>query len=202
MSDKIKKLGIDPIDESNINDGTVFSVAEITERYSKHLDLKQMMFAEHFAVVRDEVESVRVAGYTDEDTTYADAKMLGQRLLQDKYIDGYISDLRSFSLADGLFATYNEAIGYLVSVMNGTVRDVNGTLEFPKVSERTKASMELVKILPESPQLVKLKADTEKVEVDTELQREKVRMLKSGGMSEQENQVLDVLKSIGGIGGE
>lgn len=202
MSDKIKKLGIDPIDESSINDGTVFSVAEITERYSKHLDLKQMMFAEHFAVVRDEVESVRVAGYTDEDTTYADAKMLGQRLLQDKYIDGYISDLRSFSLADGLFATYNEAIGYLVSVMNGTVRDVNGTLEFPKVSERTKASMELVKILPESPQLVKLKADTEKVEVDTELQREKVRMLKSGGMSEQENQVLDVLKSIGGIGGE
>lgn len=202
MSDKIKKLGVDPIDESNINDGTVFSVAEITERYSKHLDLKQMMFAEHFAVVRDEVESVRVAGYTDEDTTYADAKMLGQRLLQDKYIEGYISDLRSFSLADGLFATYNEAIGYLVSVMNGTVRDVNGTLEFPKVSERTKASMELVKILPESPQLVKLKADTEKVEVDTELQREKVRMLKSGGMSEQENQVLDVLKSIGGIGGE
>lgn len=202
MSDKIKKLGIDPIDESNINDGTVFSVAEITERYSKHLDLKQMMFAEHFAVVRDEVESVRVAGYTNEDTTYADAKMLGQRLLQDKYIEGYISDLRSFSLADGLFATYNEAIGYLVSVMNGTVRDVNGTLEFPKVSERTKASMELVKILPESPQLVKLKADTEKVEVDIELQREKVRMLKSGGMSEQENQVLDVLKSIGGIGGE
>ena len=202
MSDKIKKLGIDPIDESSINDGTVFSVAEITERYSKHLDLKQMMFAEHFAVVRDEVESVRVAGYTNEDTTYADAKMLGQRLLQDKYIEGYISDLRSFSLADGLFATYNEAIGYLVSVMNGTVRDVNGTLEFPKVSERTKASMELVKILPESPQLVKLKADTEKVEVDTELQREKVRMLKSGGMSEQENQVLDVLKSIGGIGGE
>ena len=46
----------------------------------------------------------------------------------------------------------------------------------------------------------KLKADTEKVEISTKLDEEKLRMLKSGGMSEQESQVISVLKSINEIG--
>ncbi len=200
MNGVFQPLDSDPIEKSKIDGEKVHSVMDISKKYEEHLTLQQLQFAEHFAVVRDEIEAVRVSGLYEDDMTVADAKLLGQRLLKDKYINEYIEELRSFATADGLFATYNETIGFLVSVMNGNVRDVNGDLEIPKVSERVKASFKLLEILPESPQLKKLQADTDKVEVSTKLDEEKLRMLKSGGMSEQENQVLNVLKSINQLG--
>lgn len=200
MSSEFVPLDSEPIELSKIDGQNVHSVLDISKKYEGKLTLQQMQFAEHYAVVRDEVESVRIAGLAEDYMGIADLKMMGQKMLSDKYIYEYIEDLRAFATADGLFATYNETIGFLVSVMNGTVRDVNGDLEFPKVSERVKASTKLLDILPESPQLNKLKADTEKVEISTKLDEEKLRMLKSGGMSEQESQVISVLKSINEIG--
>lgn len=178
----------------NLEKPRFVSVGDITKYYEKYLTPEKLIFAEHYAVVRDEVEALRHAGMTNKDTTYDKAKITGMALLNDKYIKGYINDLREFSLADGLNATYNEIIGYFTSVVNGTVRDVEGNLEFPKVSDRTKAGVELLKILPESPQLKKLEADIEKQQVDTELTRAKSKILQSGGITEGENKVLEALR--------
>ena len=199
MQGEFKPLDSEPIETSNIDGKSVHSVLNISEKYEDKLSLQQMQFAEHYAVVRDEIESVRVSGLWTDKMTVTDAKMMGQRLLHDKYISEYINDLRAFATADGLFATYNETIGFLASVMNGNVRDVNGNLEIPKVSERVKSATKVLEILPQSPQLDKLKADTARVEVATELEREKIRMLTSGGMSEQENEVLNAIRSIEGV---
>lgn len=178
----------------NLEKPNFISVGDITKYYEKHLTNEKLIFAEHYAVIRDDVEALRHAGMTNEETTYEQAKLTAMALLNDKYVKGYINDLREFSLADGLNATYNEIIGYLTSVVNGTVRDVEGNLEFPKVSERTKAGTELLKILPESPQLKKLEADIEKQQVDTELTRAKSKILQSGGITEGENKVLEALR--------
>lgn len=175
-------------------------VSDVGLEFKEHMSLEQIMFAEHFAVTSDKIGSIKASGLTSSGMTKSQAEISANILMNDKYVKGYIDALRRFALNDGLEHKYQGAVAFLESVMNGTVRDANQNLEIPKVTARVAAAKELVRLLPESMDFQKLEADTELQKANVELQKEKLKVIQTGGMGASENVMLNALKELNDMG--
>ena len=188
------------IKKSDIDGERIMSVSDVGKDLKKHLTMEQQAFAEFYAVTNDKIKAYLRCGIDVSEMSKEQVSLASNIMISDKYVNAYIQKLREFALADGLKTTYANAVNVLSEIANGTIRDANGDLDFPKVSARLNASKELIRIFPDSLDRKKLEVDTELQESNVALQKEKLKVIQSGGMSAGENVMLEALKELEKLG--
>lgn len=193
-------MGSKEVSKNEIDNERILDVSQVGLEFKKELTMEQQAFAEFYAVTNNKVKAYLNCGIDVDNMSKEQVMLASNIMLSDKYVNGYIQELRRFALGDGLTTTYSDAVRILSEIANGTLRDANGDSEFPKVSARLNASKELVRILPDSLDRKKLEVDTELQESNVALQKEKLKILATGGMTVGENVMLEALKELEKLG--